>query len=161
MFEARKIVKAECPTFDDKRKVLTTDSEFIGLAEEWKNTGQVVCWNHQEQNVNTKAKYDLKMSEEDRQEVNRDVQRLLRHRTQEEYIKDRDETFANAEHWNTEKGQRLKNYFMKNKDDSFQKYSCRFALEQKGLKNIENGMNNNASETLKSMRHFTMLVSIV
>ena len=58
-----------------------------------------------------------------------------------------DETF-------TKQGQRLKNYNLKHKDDSFQKYSCRFALEQKGLKNIENGMTNNTSKTLNSqMRH--------
>ena len=154
MFEAKKIIKAECPTFEAKNKVLTTDGEFIGLNEEWKNTEQAVCWNHQEQNVHRKASVDLKMSAEHCQQVNQDVQRFLRHQTKEAYVQDRDATLANGEHWNTEKGQRLKAYYLKNKDELFQTHSCRFALEQKGLRNVENGITNNASETLNSqMRH--------
>jgi len=89
------------------------------------------------------------MSVEDLKLVDNDVYQLLTHKSLEAYKADLEKLLEGA-HWNTPEGLKLKEYFLTYKDKRFRKYACRFALEEKGLVNVDNGITNNPAETLNS-----------
>ena len=144
-YNAGKILKSN--EIAMQKKVLVTDEEFSGRCE-WPNTTQLLCWNHQRYNIHMKAD-SYGMSKEHIALVNEDCLRFLRHSSAENYIADKHETFQNAEHWNTNKGEKLKNYFDKNKHHKFLEIG-RWKLEELGLPNPQVGITNNPAETLNS-----------
>lgn len=89
------------------------------------------------------------MGKEDVAKVDADIARFLEHKTLEGYIQDKNETFANADHWNTAKGLQLKTYFNKNKDETFKKIG-RWKLEEMNIIKPYKGITNNAAESLNS-----------
>ena len=91
-------------------QALCTDGEFVDIASDWPNTEQVLCWNHQRRNVIDYVEKQLsgKMNTDDLHAVNSNVYRFLCHKSREAYEKDRNETLATADHWNTPLGEELK-----------------------------------------------------
>jgi len=134
--------------FDRQRKVFVTDEEFQEM-NAWPNTNQAYCWLHQRQNIEFKAK-QVKVSIEDRKLIQQDVIRFLSHQTEDNYLRDKFNTFENAPHWNTRPGLRMQRYFDRYKHQKILNNCGRWKLEEFGLPNPEMGITNNPAETLNS-----------
>lgn len=111
------------------------------------------CWNHQRQNIAQKAD-KLHLPRGDKQLVDQDVVRFLKHNSEATYLADKEETFQNSPHWNTPQGLRLQTYFNRYKDNKIINHCGTWKLREFGVEKPEMGLTNNPAETLNSQLAF-------
>lgn len=94
-FKCRHYLKKYAPQLSDRPVVLISDREF--RAEEAKQLGTnvnlVYCWNHLIQNLKRQAQSQLRMIEADITAVTSDFRRLLKQKSEEQYLERRDQLF--------------------------------------------------------------------
>jgi len=148
LFHANEMVKTKA--VEAHNKVFISDEEFKDILN-WKNTTQVYCWNHEQKNVEHKAKkLGFHLHSDAMRNVKADINRFLKHETVEDYIQDKENTFANAKHWNDNKGKALAHYFDKRKDMRFRESCGAWKLAELGIENPSEGITNNPAESLNN-----------